>query len=343
MRILKTILASVGFIPLSLLGQVFGWFFAFLCLFIWNISLRGLIADNFMSRLFSDFFPWVLAGVFGGGFAAFGVRAIYKKYHPKVILVIPSITVFLSVLGSLVLLYRAGYSQRELGWTIAITCNAFFFYVALRDEYPPILHDLETLNKTVQSETLRELEGDRSMVQSMSRVDGVEAHRQVLLNALDDAQESILILSGFVSRFAVNEDFIKKLKSALSRGVEIQIGFGWKHPSGSQSPDLVVKKELHQLLQIQSQSSENSNDGKLEIYYFPNHSKILIQDDLSSIEGSFNWLSTGDDSKNLETSIELTDKEQVRSALDFYRNKLNPNNILTIDNLDSFSGKSQSV
>jgi phosphatidylserine/phosphatidylglycerophosphate/cardiolipin synthase-like enzyme len=83
--------------------------------------------------------------------------------------------------------------------------------------------------------------------------------------------------------------------------------------------------------------------GKLEIYYFPNHSKILIQDDQISIEGSFNWLSTGDSSQNLETSIKLTDKQQVQKALDFYQNKLKSENILTIENLERFSGNYQSV
>lgn len=343
MRILKTILASISFIPLSALGQFLGWYFAVFCLFMWSISVRGGVDGNFMTRLFSDFFPYVMAGSCGGGFAAFGVRAIYKKYHPKIILIIPAISIVLAILGNVLFLYKSGYSLSEFGLTIGLVLNGVFFYIALRDEYPPILNDLEALNKKVQSETLRQLEGDRSMAKSLRRIDGVEEHRKVLLDALDEAQESILILSGFVSRFAVNEALIKKLKSALSRGVKIQVGFGWKHPSGSQSPDLAVKKELHQLLKIQNQKSLKTDSGQLEVYYFPNHAKILIQDDLFSIEGSFNWLSTGDDSKNLETSIQLTDNEQVKLALDFYRNKLNPDNILTIDNLESFSGKTKSV
>ena len=172
----------------------------------------------------------------------------------------------------------------------------------------------------------------------MQRVDGVLAHREVLLDALDEAQDSILILSGFVSGFAVNDEFIKKIESAISRGVEIQIGFGWKHPSGSQPTNLTVKRELRGLLEIQDQTSKSASAGKLEVYYFPNHSKILIQDDQISIEGSFNWLSTGDGSQNLETSIKLTDKQQVLKALDFYRNKLKSENILTIENLERFGG-----
>jgi hypothetical protein len=343
MRILKTLLASSAFIPLSVIGQLFGWFFAIFCLFIWNITLRGQVDTNLLSRLFSEFFPWVMAGCFGGGFAAFGVRAAYKKYHPTVILFIPTLTAITAILGSAFFILNAGYSHRELGWIITISCNAIVFYVALRDEYPPILNDLEAINKVVQSETLRNLEGDRALVPALQRVDGVLAHREVLLNALDDAQESILILSGFVSGFAVNDDFIKKIESAISRGVKVQIGFGWKHPSGSQPTNLTVKKELRGLLEVQEQTSKSSNLGKLEIYYFPNHSKILIQDDQISIEGSFNWLSTGDSSQNLETSIKLTDKQQVQKALDFYQNKLKSENILTIENLERFSGNYQSV
>ena len=41
MRILKTILASIGFIPLSFIGQFFGWYFAIFCLFMWSIAVRG--------------------------------------------------------------------------------------------------------------------------------------------------------------------------------------------------------------------------------------------------------------------------------------------------------------
>lgn len=142
MRILKTLLASSAFIPLSVIGQIFGWFFAILCLFIWNITLRGQADGNLLSHLFSEFFPWAIAGCFGGGFAAFGVRAAYKKYHPTVILFIPALTAITAILGSVFFLVNTGYSHRELGWIITISCNAMVFYVALRDEYPPILNEL---------------------------------------------------------------------------------------------------------------------------------------------------------------------------------------------------------
>ena len=76
MHILKTIFASIGFIPMSVIGQFFSWYFAIFCLFMWNISVRVGVDGNFMTRLFTDFFPYIMAGSCGGGFAAFGVRAI---------------------------------------------------------------------------------------------------------------------------------------------------------------------------------------------------------------------------------------------------------------------------
>ena len=56
--------------------------------------------------------------------------------------------------------------------------------------------------------------------------------------------------------------------------------------------------------------------GKLDIYDFPNHSKVLIKDDEFVISGSYNWLSTGDDSKNLEKSYLIIDKIIVNNEID---------------------------
>ena len=334
MRIFKTILASTAFIPLSLLGQLAGYFFGLFCLLMWNSTHWGGVDGNSIIPFFSEFFPYVISGCFGGALAAFGVQLIYRKYHPTIILIFPLITTLLALIGNIAFLRGSGFDLQETGLGLGTIFNGAIFYLALRKDYPPILLDLEKLNKEVKSEFLQRIEGDRGVINSLARIDGVAEHRKILMDALDTAQESILLLSGFVSGFVIDKEFISKLEVALKRGVIVRLGFGWTHPSGNKGTRVAAKKELLELLKL---ASQNNGSGILEIYYFPNHSKVLIKDDSYSVEGSFNWLSTGDQSKNLETSIKLTDRQQVQSAFYFYSGKLLIKNIMTNDNFEQFS------
>jgi len=68
MRMFKTILASCLFIPFTFIGQVIGYYFGLFTLFMWKITARGSGDGNDLIPFFSDFLPYVLSGICGGGF-----------------------------------------------------------------------------------------------------------------------------------------------------------------------------------------------------------------------------------------------------------------------------------
>jgi len=315
MRIFKTILASCLFIPFTLIGQVIGYYFGLFTLFMWRVSVRGGSDGNEFIPFFSDFFPYVLSGVCGGVLSAFLIKNIYKFYHPKIILVIPIIVGVLVILGNIFIMSKVGISVREIGLLVGSIFGVVFFVIALREDYPPILKELETTNKKLKDLTLEKVYGDRVASLSIEKIEGVSEHRNILKKVLETAKEKIIIFSGFTSKYVIDKNFLQDIKRLLDKGIDIYLCFGYQHPSNSKTKNALNKNEIAELIVIANETNEKPNYGKLLIYDFPNHSKVLIKDEEFIIAGSFNWLSTGDESKNLETSFLIKDKKTITNEI----------------------------
>ncbi len=315
MRMFKTVLASCLFIPFTFIGQVLGYYFGLFTLFMWKVSVRGGSDGNDLIPFFSDFFPYVLSGIFGGVLSAFLIRNIYKFYHPKIILIVPIIVGLLATLGNIYIMIKVGISVREVGLLVGSVLGVVCFVIALREDYPPILKELESTNKKLKDPTLEKLYGDRVASGSIKKIEGVSDHRNILENVLETAKEKIIIFSGFTSKYVINKNFLQKIKQMLEKGVDIYLCFGYRHPSDSKTKSVLNKSEIAELIVIAKEIKEKPNCGKLLIYDFPNHSKILIKDEEFFIAGSFNWLSTGDQSINLETSFLIKDEKSITNQI----------------------------
>ena len=142
-------------------------------------------------------------------------------------------------------------------------------------------------------------------------IDTPEDHRKKLLETLDRSREQIIILSGWIMDYSVNEKFRNKLKSCLNRGVDVFIGYGYKSKS-----TVVYKETKNQatkyLKDLQEWCSANRTKGILEIFHYPNHSKILVCDYEYAINGSFNWLSNGGGAENEERSWIISNKNFIK-------------------------------
>lgn len=278
MRSIKTLLASSFYIPLSLLGQFVGYYFGIFCTIIWSSTVRGY-DGNQLIPFFDDLFPYILSGCIGGFVSAIGTKFIYKKYNPLIILFIPTLATCLTVFVNLGFMLKNGIGLSDIGITIGCLANGFTFYLSLREDYPPELKDLESLNKNIQSDTLSNLEGDRTAARFITRINSVEQHRGILLDTFKRAKTRILLFSGFTSTFALNDELFKLIDEALNRGVDIFIGYGWQHPS-SKSQNNINKSEVQKLEQLAISQSEKVTSGRLKLFDFPNHSKVLIMDDV---------------------------------------------------------------
>jgi len=138
-------------------------------------------------------------------------------------------------------------------------------------------------------------------------------HRKMLLKTLDEAKKTIVIFSGWLTDYSVNEEFRNKIKNCLDRGVDIIIAWGYKK-SGSVGSENKNKAEKS-IKDLQEWTSRNKTKGVLEAFYFPNHSKILICDTKYAIMGSFNWLSNSGGSENEERSYIIYNKVFIEQEL----------------------------
>ena len=153
-------------------------------------------------------------------------------------------------------------------------------------------------------------------------------HRKFLLKTLNQANKTIVIFSGWLTDYSVNDEFRTKIKSCLDRGVDIIIAWGYKK-SGSISSEQKNAGEKS-IRDLQEWTSLNKTKGTLETFYFPNHSKILICDTQYAVMGSFNWLSNSGGSTNEERSWIVYNKDFIQDEIvEIMKNLYDPNKYLS--------------
>ena len=153
-------------------------------------------------------------------------------------------------------------------------------------------------------------------------------HRKFLLKTLNHANKTIVIFSGWLTDYSVNDEFRTKIKSCLDRGVDIIIAWGYKK-SGSISSEQKNAGEKS-IRDLQEWTSLNKTQGTLETFFFPNHSKILICDTQYAVMGSFNWLSNSGGSTNEERSWIVYNKDFIQDEIvEIMKNLYDPNKSLS--------------
>lgn len=149
-------------------------------------------------------------------------------------------------------------------------------------------------------------------ISKLSPIDGLENLKSELDFALKNAEQRLLIMSGWASSYVINTQFIDNCLKLMSRGVEIHIGFGYDTTSDKKMPDW-EKKGRSQVNQLMKQAIDQDLENNLFIYEFDNHYKSLVKDSDYFITGSINWLSNSR-GKNYERAWknefpQLADKE----------------------------------
>lgn len=115
------------------------------------------------------------------------------------------------------------------------------------------------------------------------RVLEVHEHRPLLLEALKSARERLMIISPWIRRAVVNDQFLTDLERLASSGVSVVIGYGIDGDGPAGDGDRLVERKLTDLA------------GRHENFRFvrlgDTHAKILIVDHSYAVVTSFNWLS----------------------------------------------------
>ena len=137
---------------------------------------------------------------------------------------------------------------------------------------------------------------------SFEIINGIE-HVSEREKALENSTNSLVIASGWVSKYVINKNFISKLQGLINNGVKIRIIYGYKDKQGNHSSDKVSVELLNEL-------QKKNKKGDVKILFKANHSKIIVVDNKYALCGSFNWLSNSR-ALNREISFKTYDKNVI--------------------------------
>ncbi|MBK5970290.1 MULTISPECIES: phospholipase D-like domain-containing protein [Thiorhodovibrio] len=115
------------------------------------------------------------------------------------------------------------------------------------------------------------------------RMVSVYEHPDYLNDALENAQNRILIISPWITRAVVDERFLRKMRKRLRAGVEIFIGYGLDEREDEPPIENCAERNLRD----EAQRTSNLHIKRLG----DTHAKVLIKDEDFMIATSFNWLS----------------------------------------------------
>lgn len=147
----------------------------------------------------------------------------------------------------------------------------------------------------------------QSEQESANRILNTYDHRPLLIQALKEANNQVIIVSPWIKRSGVNNEVILLIEKALQRKVQVIIGYGI---SEEQDSDPKIVKRLENI--------QKKEFGKyLTMVSLNNtHEKVLICDNDFLVITSFNWLSFRGDPKfgfRQETGYYTEIKEGIKA------------------------------
>lgn len=146
-------------------------------------------------------------------------------------------------------------------------------------------------------------------------------HHMLLKRALSNAEQQVIILCGWVTDYVVDREFKELLSSALDRGVNVFIGYGYTTAGKAKPPSHSQRNAEQHLKDLHEWCAQHDPKGILVVKKFPNHAKVLIRDEEYAVMGSFNWLSNAGRSKNAERSWVVKDRKFVRQEAEVIINQ----------------------
>ena len=241
------------------------------------------------------FLAWNMKGKFSGKIAGLAVGGFWLAWT----LGLSAVFVGYALSGELLFV--------QLGVVIVV------FYISFKMwKNKNLINDLKKNLKKIDNQNFNSNINNISN-KEIKVIENAKDHRKFLLKTLDQANKTIVIFSGWLTDYSVNEEFRNKIKSSLDRGVDIIIAWGYKK-SGSISSEHKNAGEKA-VRELQEWTASNKTKGTLETFYFPNHSKILICDTKYAVMGSFNWLSNSGGSENEERSYIIYNRSFIEEEL----------------------------
>lgn len=151
---------------------------------------------------------------------------------------------------------------------------------------------------------IEEMEEERS---SANRVLSTYDHRPLLIRALNEVQNTVVIISPWIKRGGLNNEILRLIEKAVKDGKRVVIGYGISEEEDSDKYIIDRLKDI----------AAKKYKGKLELKALNNtHEKVLLMDNKFLVITSFNWLSFKGDPKRgfrQETGIYTESKESIKA------------------------------
>lgn len=142
-------------------------------------------------------------------------------------------------------------------------------------------------------------------------------HRPLLLDALDNAQNTVVIVSPWIKSGGLNNEILGRIERALQRNTQVIIGYGISKKEDSDKWILQRLTDMH----------KKKYGNKLLLVRLSNtHEKVLIKDNEYMVITSFNWLSfKGDPNKGFrqETGYYTESREAIKQMKENLSNRMN--------------------
>lgn len=160
---------------------------------------------------------------------------------------------------------------------------------------------------------IEEMKNERK---SSDRILSTYDHRPLLLDALENAQNTVVILSPWIKSGGLNNEILGCIEKALQRNTRVIIGYGI---SKKEDSDRWILKRLADI-------QKKKHGNKLLLVKLSNtHEKVLIKDNEYMVITSFNWLSfKGDPNKGFrqETGYYTESKDAIKQMKENLSNRM---------------------
>lgn len=135
--------------------------------------------------------------------------------------------------------------------------------------------------------------------------------RNCLIEALDRTQQRLVLVCPWPSRYSINNQLLQKLRAALNRGSQIDIG--WGHLKDVEKGTLEEGWSYNALPLLKE--LEAAYPDQLRLSLLGTHEKFLVCDRSFAMLGSHNFLTSGSSSPEREVGLYTTDPRLVDALI----------------------------
>jgi|688.fasta_scaffold132011_2 hypothetical protein len=149
-----------------------------------------------------------------------------------------------------------------------------------------------------------------------------DGSRNILLQALKQANERLILVCPWLSNYAIDDEIILMLKQLLNRNVYVDIG--WGHLKDMQQEEFERGFFYNALPKIEELERMYPNKCKLKL--LGTHEKFLVCDNKFAMIGSHNFLMSGTSSSEREIGIFTNDIHIISSLIERFDTATNLEN-----------------